>query len=317
MKHKIIYILIILLFIGVLILANISYSEYLNNSPPSGFGNILSSYFFQLGHAIFNKTDFKYDGLLNYDFMENLPPFLKYNYDKIHEEMINAGIDQEWINFTKAWCNNGCAAFEMRHDKTEKFWMIMRPLVIDLLENAFIKSHLVKTVHCPVIHFRCSDAPFIRQNGYNFQKYSFFEKALEKITNNKQKYDSIIILYCNSHASKSDEDKKSCEIYVSNLFEHITAMGYDVKIQCSDILDDFSTIFYAPAVISTGGSFSFMSGFFGKGLFISAGHEFSENDEKNVYLDNIGDWLFKGYNVKHNQISDYNDTEAVLNILHN
>ena len=52
-----------------------------------------------------------------------------------------------------------------------------------------------------------------------------------------------------------------------------------------------------------------MSGFFGKGMFIST--ELVEGKK----CDKCGDFTEYGYNLLHNQVDDYNNTDTVINLL--
>lgn len=120
------------------------------------------------------------------------------------------------------------------------------------------------------------------------------------------------MLSCSFHRS-DDNNKHACETYTNSLSDYLKSINYEPFIECNKNIEDFATLFYAPAVISIGSSFSFMSGFFGKGKFYSGGH-IDENDKKsNCTLCNK--WLITDYDVKHSSINDYYDTKKVISIL--
>jgi hypothetical protein len=286
-------------------------NEGLNDNQPKQLGNCVTLYFFYLVKSIINKKDFNFlevDGFqsANKDFMKHFPKYLPYKYDDIHDQFIKAGITKEYLNGLL-----DVSMWEILDAKTEKIWIIIKPLVQSILDDVFQKSDLVKTVNYPVIHFRCADVPFGRHFAYHFQKYAFYKDALEDISSKLHKFDKVTISYCNNHDS-FDEDKTDCDIYVQSLHDYLLSIGYNSIIKCQSSLDDFATLYYAPAVISGGSSFSFMSGFFGKGIFISAGHQ----NEGGTTTENVGEWLYKGYNVMHSEIPDYHDTESVIKKLY-
>jgi hypothetical protein len=194
------------------------------------------------------------------------------------------------------------------------FWKCMKPLVHSILNNAFIQSDLVQVVDNPVIHFRCADTPFIKLLHYFFQKYDFFSKALNEI---KQKIgiknNKVIILYYNKHLS-SDANQTACNTYADELKKYLQSSGYTVEIQSKKDIEDFATLFYAPAAISTSSSFSFMSGFFGNGLYISPEQRYDTEPDSLKSCDQC-EWQYRGYNVKHDTVNDYTNTEEVLVLL--
>jgi hypothetical protein len=92
--------------------------------------------------------------------------------------------------------------------------------------------------------------------------------------------------------------------------------GYNINIICSSNIDDFILLFYAPAVISSGSSYSFMSGFFGNGKLISEGHFNEENSlESNCSI--CDNWLKKKNSILHKNINSYHETKIVINLLEN
>ena len=287
-------------------------------------GNYLSTYFYYLGLSILEQKNFQFK-VDNVDFIKHLPSFINYkdnmyyNHTTLYTKFKQNGIT---LDFFKKITLPETMWF-MYTNLYYKFWLCMKEIVYTILDNAFIKSNLKKTVDTPVIHFRCSDTPFIRHPQYHFQKYEFYKEVLDKISselgihkkymnnkqNNKQK---IKVLACSFHRS-DDAIKKSCAIYTKSLCDYLKSINYEPIVECNKNSEDFATLFYAPAVISIGSSFSFMSGFFGKGLFYSGGHR--EEKEKKPGCTLCDKWLITKYELKHSMVDDYHDTDKVIQLL--
>lgn len=182
------------------------------------------------------------------------------------------------------------------------------------MDNAFKKSNLFIKHNNPIIHFRCADAPFIRHFMYHLPKYEFYNNALKKIYNgsdNSNINKEIILLSCNDHYA-DNKMKESCKKYSDLLVQYLDKNEYNTKIECNAQLIDLAKIFYAPAVISTGSSFSFISGFLGNGIFITLDHIVEEDTQKKCTVCN--DWMLKG-KIKHKDIANYYNIDEVQKIL--
>jgi hypothetical protein len=104
----------------------------------------------------------------------------------------------------------------------------MHPLVQSIMNEAFLKSDLKKKVDCPIIHFRCADTPFVKQNGYHFQYYTFFEEALKEITKKSNvNYSKVILMSCNTHNSDV-EKQNACVDYTDSLKKYLNEIGMTV-----------------------------------------------------------------------------------------
>jgi hypothetical protein len=227
--------------------------------------------------------------------------YIKFNQD-IYDKLRKEGFTYIELNLSLK-----VDLWQVKNNKIEKFWLIMKPLIKEIIDNALKKSGLYKKVQYPVIHFRCSDIPFIRHNQYKLQKYTFYKDSLEEIKRKSGvNYDTIILLTSNVHRSNIN-NKEACDIYLNGIKNYIESIGYKVIIQSKSKEEDFATLFYAPAVISPGSSFSFISGFFNDGIFISEGHQ--------SLCTNCGKWLVSGYGIDHKKVKNYYDTSNVLSIL--
>jgi hypothetical protein len=228
--------------------------------------------------------------------------YIKFNqdiYDKLKEE-----------NFTYIELNlilDKYGYWQVINNRREKFWLIMKPLMNQIIDDTLKKSGLYKKVQYPVIHFRCSDIPFIKHMQYKLQKYTFYRDSLEEIKRKSGiNYDTVILLTNTDHRSNI-KNKEACKIYLNGIKNYIESIGYKVIIQSKSKEEDFATLFYAPAVISPGSSFSFMSGFFNNSIFISEGHM--------SICNNCGKWLVRGYSIEHKKVNNYYDTTDVIKLL--
>jgi peroxiredoxin family protein len=308
-KTVIILVIILLLLINILLLIKLKIKENFDNIALT-IGNEMSLYFYYLGLSIINKEDFNYTYGINnkdmkdYFFFNSLPNFIKYDHDDIYNCLISNNISYE--NLAAPY-----SLWELNDDKTYYFWVCMKPLVHKILDETFQKVGLKKEVNNPIIHFRCADTPFNKWFGYHFQYYSFFKEALDQIyIKTNKKYNYVDIMSCSFHES-NEKTQKSCKIYSESLQNYLKEIGYESNIICDSNIDDFATLFYAPAVISTSSSFSFMSGFFGNGIFIST--EFNEGK----LCKSCKDVVIYEKNLMHNLVDDYNDTDNVIRLLNN
>jgi hypothetical protein len=303
MKYILIIILIILIIVTLISIK--IYEKYSNIKLD--IGNEITKYFYKLGLSILQKKDFNND--INYNehfFFQSLPTHIKYEFDDIHNCLISQGINYE--NFSNI---PDVTLWEIINDNRLIFWKCLKPLINKILDETFKKCDLIKKVEYPIIHFRCADTPFLKHSSYFFQYYPFFIEALEKSFKiNNKRYDKIQIMYCNFHNS-NDNQKKSCDIYSKSLQDFLKENNFDSEIICNSNIDDFATLFYSPVVISTSSSFSFMSGFFGNGVYIST----ELIDKKTCNLCN--EIILHDYNLKHENVDDYNNTDVVVNLLKN
>jgi len=314
MKYR--FILVVLFVIICISLLFSSQAESFQ-SIKVDIGNEVGHYFYKLGLCILQKKDFEY--LRNvtgekldmgeHFFFQSFPTFLKYDYDEIHDNLNANGITEENVHDKMGHIIHGLSSHEMANDTRYNFWICMKPLVQKILNDAFEKSGLTRTVPNPIIHFRCSDTPFLRYEGYHLQAYSFFKKALEVIADKiKQPIKTVDIVSFVSHKS-GESEQKSCNIYLNALRDYLVGEGYNVNLGDNSNIDDFASLFYAPAVISTGSSFSFMSGFFGKGVFIT-----TELDAGKL-CNACSDITLYEYNLPHTLVKDYHDTDTVIELL--
>ena len=308
-KYLIIFILIILFYtINKIIFVN-QINENFENIDLN-IGNYLVVYFYLIGKSFLQDKDFYYKHK-NYKFVNDLPSYIPLNKTIQNQLIENNFTLAELIEEEKRIILVGM--WTIVNKRREQFWTIMKPLINEILDNAFKKNNLKKTINVPVIHFRCSDTPFNRNGYYFFQKYRFFKDSLDEIKDLTHiNYKKVKLLSCNFHKS-NDKNSETCNVYANSLKEYLENIGYEVEIQCDSNIDDFATIFYAPAIISTCSSFSFIGGFFSNGIFISEGHY--NCNKKNGKCEDCGTWLKQNYSIDHHDVEDYYDTANVIKLL--
>ena len=278
---------------------------------PHRMGNYLCCFFYNMGLVFLNGNNYKTDVPITDDLFTNYFP-KKILFDKsVQDAFISAGITKESLGEELRKIGYCDSAWQVTTKERETFWTIIKPTVNRVLKDALEKSNLNKPIDYPVIYFRCSDMPFVKSPYYHFQKYEFYKEALGTIKQQTgQKYEKVYICYCNTHNSSS-ENQTSCDKYFKSLTEYLKNLGYEVITKCQSVDEDFAMMFYAPAVISTTSSFSFMAGFFSDGVFISSMYD--ERQDKDC--DDCGDWYQKGYTLKHADVADYHDTDTVISML--
>jgi hypothetical protein len=295
MKNIIFKILLI-----VLLLLILGWTYPYSSEHKGDIGNYLAVYCVYMASAFLQKRHFRFT-YINKPFLKNLPLYIKFNKD-IYYKLI-----KEDLTYIKLNVMRKASYWIINSNKREKFWLIMKPLMKEIIDKTLKKSGLYEKGLYPVIHFRCSDVPFIKSMWYKLQKYTFYKNSLEDIKRKSGiNYDTVILLTSSVHRS-NNKNREACEIYTQSLKEYIESIGYKVIIQSKSADQDFATLFYAPAVISSGSSFSFMSGFFSDGLFISEGHKST--------CGNCSEWLLHGYSIDHKNVKSYHDTDKVILLL--
>lgn len=293
---KIIIVIILILLIYGLQKYILKYCiDFFNNNIDINIGNYMSVYFYNILKAVLSQSDFNYTVTNNIPF-NKLSSHISYNHElkQYYDQLINNGITLAYIENI----NIPEGLWSVNDKRIEILWNTIKPLVVKIYDNVFKDIK----INIPVIHFRCADVPFVRHSMYHFQYYKYYTDIL-----NTYNYDTVGILYNNTHISTPNY-QKSCNIYAESLKKYLEKNNYKVIFISGSNVDDFVTMYYAPVVISPSSSFSFMSGFFGKGIFHSAGHYY----EGGVKCIGCGTWLKQGYDLEHTDVSDYLDTASVI-----
>jgi hypothetical protein len=275
--------------------------ENIGQQIPSDIGNRLYEYLIAIVSSTINKEDFNYNVDISVDFLKYLPKYIPFN-NELYEKLMKIKNIEIFNNNNDIW--------NIPFNQQIEVGKIMKPSFSLILNDALQKSNVETYINHPVIHFRCSDTPFIRHEDYVLTKYEYFKKALEYMNSKlNEKFTEISIMSSTTHTSDIN-NKTSCNIYTDSLKTFLEKMNYKVNIISNTNVEDFATLFYAPVVISTHGTFSFMSGFFGKGLFIMP-----EPPVNNATINPDDEWIIKGLNLSHNDVVDYHDTKTVIGLL--
>jgi hypothetical protein len=306
----------IIFLITLILLINVHGYIQIDNFENIGehIGNYFCVYFHNLGLCICNERDFKVD-VSKSDVIQFIPFEIKYTNDEVYSEyikIVSSNFKKNNIDSNYIHSQQSDAIWFMSNEKNILFWDSMKPIVQKIFDDMFTKSGINIPGKYPIVHFRCADVPFGKHPQYHLVKYEFYKKALEMVKNKTGiDYKKIILLSCNTHLSGNDNQVK-CGEYIQSMVDYFNSIGYEVEVQCNSNIDDFAKLYYAPAVISNVSSFSFMTGYFGKGVFVCSQH----NDERNTSdeMCNIcDDWMIKGYQIKHKLVDDYYDTEKIIN----
>ena len=293
----------LILLIIILILLIIILLKKKNRTPTRQIGNTLSRYFGNFGLAMYYKKDFVFNEFSKDEFFyKDLPRFIPFRAD-IYQRLQESGFKRSDISFVEN------SFWVVENERIESFWLILKPYISKILDGVLKKNNLHLKTANPIIHFRCSDVPFIKNIHYHFVRYSFYKNSIDLLKKSCE-FDTITILSCRRHNS-NEKNSMSCRIYLDHLRIYLENLGYKIMIECNQELHDFAKLFYAPAVISSGSSFAFMSGFFGGGIFLSEGH-FTEEKEPIVHCYDCGPWLKHGYSILHRDVADYHDTEKMF-----
>jgi hypothetical protein len=253
-------------------------------------GNYLSSYFHRYATSICNQEDFVHPPHTDV-LLKDLPEHIPFQPD------LAKAFQEKGITLERLRSVFHISLWECREPWILDLWFLLKPTVQSILQKAIDQSGLQADSRI-IVHFRCADTPFIRHISYYLQRYAFFKECLQGVPPQK-----IVLMNCSTHRS-GKEDQEACSRYVDKLSEYIRSLGYTVETQCKTNGQDFADLFQAKRVISTGGSFSFMSGFFGKGEFFSTDHG---NSPEGIFK--------KGYNIPHEQVESYHDTDHVYTLL--
>ncbi len=194
------------------------------------------------------------------------------------------------------------------------FWQDIRPNLRNAYNNIIPDKY--KNIEHPVIHFRCSDTPFIRFHSYHIPKEDYVEHVSSFLKN--KGFNTAIFLNCPSHRS-TVYNRKMCHMFsqlYTNLFKNY---GITLISRCNSIMEDFYTMIYCPLLISLNeSSYSFMAGISKKpDQYISYGNGIEVNNIYSKHKKREADWVLYDHDpVLHKNIKNYYDfNEVKYNIL--
>lgn len=139
------------------------------------------------------------------------------------------------------------------------FWESVAPSASKVLDEALSGIDCVRRQDRPVIHFRCSDVPFIMSEVYHLQRFEYYAWALERLASLGIDCARVLLVTDSAHRS-TPADQAAASEYQAALERFLSARGVEVETQRGTTLEDFSTMFYAPALIGAASSLSFAAG---------------------------------------------------------
>lgn len=189
-----------------------------------------------------------------------------------------------------------------------EFWQNLRPKIAATYKEKLPK----KDVAYPVMHFRCSDVPFLKLGFYHLVKRSTVEWMANKIID--RGYDHVTVLNCDKHKKK--DASYACQQYLQYYVGILVDKGISVDYQCDSILQDFASMFYSPLLVSINpSSFSFMAGIAKDPNDYVACNMGVEYDG-NYFFQTKTDWAIDANApVLHAHVNDYNDVAEVFPLL--
>jgi hypothetical protein len=241
---------LVIVILSIIILALLLRPEQSNFGQYNNLGNILCDYFYYMGLAWSKGEDFEWQRPRDDGFYQHLPKTLPPPRD--------ANI--VWNEFGPS---DGPTVNDISWLGIPEFWQSMKPYINEILDEALTKEGLKPENPSNVIHFRCSDTPFNKWDGYMLPKYSFYKKLGLK---------DVEIVNCSTHLA-GEKEQEACGKYVDLLQTELENEGVHVTTSCGKIDGDFAKMFYAPILVTTGSSMSFFAGMFNDREFIKPSKE--------------------------------------------
>ena len=163
--------------------------------------------------------------------------------------------ESSWNPMSKEWENNS--------EKYSLYWKQKAPIIKNILSSQKIKPDN-SFKNKAVIHFRCSDVPFVKHSQYHLlpkEYFYFIAKELEE-----KNIDEILFLNCsdwNSHQTPVKDPHKICNSYIkiiSDWIQEKTPIKINKNKICTSVKETYSIMLGSKVLVSTGGSFSFIPG---------------------------------------------------------
>lgn len=277
---------------------NSLHKRFISTSP---FGNVLSEYFYYISQlcdndALIHRSNISF----TYD------PDVRNFYESLNWRLKVDPVDYQ--SDPRATWNQVNMDGSLKPNFL-KYWQNIRPVMREVFEATLPAIE----VQYPVLHFRCSDSPFNKHNQYHMTKGSSIAWMAKQIKN--RGYDRVTLLSCNQHRSL---DQNSCQKYIDFYAEIFNNEGVSVEVQCNNIIQDFAMMVYSPILVTiNASSFSFMAGISkDPHNYISCNMGIEINDR--YYLQSEADWILDPQQpLLHKYVTDYNDTQDVINKLKN
>jgi len=266
-----------------------SFTEYNNIELPTyAFGNVLSSYFYYLTKA----------------YSENKNLYIT-NYNNSHFKELRKLLPREIIIYNKYVYDSN--SNDLNSVSPASIWnkiKLLQNIIPILKDNILFKKNKKYSKDC-IIHYRCSDIPFVRQHGYHLLKFKWYKNAIKECFK-KTSINKIYILNCNNHLS-NDKNKNKCIEWCDLLINYINSELNIKAIQmCNNIEKDILYMLNSKCLISSGSSLSFSLGMLSDNIFVypsySTDYERRGCTDKQLRKNSI--CLEKDF-IKHKGVKDY------------
>jgi hypothetical protein len=195
------------------------------------------------------------------------------------------------------------AIWNINKHNTKIYWDNIKVQVNASLKTFTKNIEIQELENYPILHFRCSDVPFVKHNDYHFSKYKFYKWCDNKL---KNKYKKWYIMWDNSHLSNNDY-KEWSSIYFNDLKHYLENDLHleIIHIKKNNQYEDFKLLYNAPVVIQggCGGSFSFFGGYFNNRFL------YTNENENDYYINSI---------LKHKEVDNaggYQNTVEIIKLL--
>ncbi len=263
--------------------------------PNFHIGNKLSSYFYFLTIAYITNENLVIDNL-----------------DKPENDIIKLQIPQE------SSIPDDCPIFLTTKLETiksiapESFWshhQYFKYIYPVIKKNSLYNPNIQYIKEC-VIHFRCSDVPFVKHGRYHLLKFNWYLNCLRLVLR-EMNLSKITILNCNAHLSK---DTNKCQEWTNLLGRFLKDnLNIEYEVLCHSLKEDLLYMLNARALISSGGSLSFSAGLLSNNLFIYPSSSL-ENETINCHKHQIrqNSYCLNKVFIRHSEVDDYHHLDNKL-----
>lgn len=225
------------------------------------------------------------------------------------EEMLLANSLPSWTWNIK-WVHQPIE-WEDNQDAYVTYHALVRSVGQRIVRNALEKIGYKKEVSYPVIHYRLGDVPFVRNMGHHINKYAYFLWALEKAGVSDWEDKTVLIVSSNKHHANTLL-KTASDYYLQDFLSFLQEHGYNPIVQSESVLEDFATMVYAPILISSGSSYSFMAGMATTGTFLSSSVGREDKIDHSFITNTNCEWMCPFSPVLHGDVVNYFDLNVVF-----
>jgi hypothetical protein len=278
-----------------------------NKHPSGGLGNILSVFFNSMIFNYHYKNNPNYENNIDSNFEHKnhfINLFKSFKNTKFTHKQLE--LFPKNINYDTIW--------NIHKNKTKHYWDNIKNEVNKSLKEFTKEIKVTELEQYPILHFRCSDVPFVLHNDYHFSKYKFYKWCNDTL---KHKYNKWYIMWDNSHLS-NNEYKELSSIYFNDLKQYLEhELNLEIiHISKNNQYQDFKLLYNAPVVIrgGCGGSFSFFGGYFNNKFLYT---DVNRNENKTLNYINSKNYYKNGI-LTHGEVENvggYKNTDKVIKLL--